>query len=303
MKRHLRDTILCIAAAAITVLAVWFYFNAVEQKKTVAQADLYELVAPRPEALLVINRPEIFSKTLLAKEAVYKTLAMHVPEVFLLIAKMEQAPSPLFISLHPQGAVLYARADSEEARRIATYVLKPYFNTYAPQLQRKDGVDFTYYPDTGNRFFGFYEQNGAFVASYSKKLLEETAKQQAESKHIADEAIGNFRKQSDKNAPLNILVSANPLNLYVQLNDTATWAIQDQWLAADVFVGEGNLCCYGSLPYRAELDSLYAPMADTLSRRLEKLFPPMLIGHDINHDGKRIYYVGCQNSTLNPSYE
>lgn len=293
MKKGVRDIISCIAAIAITVLAVWFYFQAIESERTTVQTDLYALIAPQPEAILAINRPALFTKVILSQEPVHKLIESHIPDIFLKIAGKHPALSFLLFSVHPQGTVLYAKANDEQAYQIETEIVKPLFNTYPPQFQKKNGITFTYYPDTENHFFGFYHHKGAFVASYSKKLLEAAAALQLKEKPVIAEDINEFRKLSDKNAPLNIAVPANPLNLYVPLNDSVTWVVRNQWLIADLFASENNLCCYGSLPYDTQLDTLYAPMADTLSLRLEKLLPALQITHEINQDGKRIYYTGC----------
>lgn len=91
---------------------------------------------------------------------------------------------------------------------------------------KKDGITFTYYPDTGNRFFGYYQHEGIWVASYSKKLLEEVAQIQRNRQSYLLPDQDRLRKSFDKNAPLNLMVQSDSLDLYVSLPDSTEWGIR-----------------------------------------------------------------------------
>ncbi|MCD7976588.1 MAG: hypothetical protein LUG51_05335 [Tannerellaceae bacterium] len=163
---------------------------------------------------------------------------------------------------------------------------------YSPEA-KKYGIDFYYYPDVENRFLGYYEHEGVWVVSYSRKLLEEVALQQVTGETSLPNEPYMLRKTIDPNSPLNILFKVDPLDLYVNLNDSTEWRIQDKWLAADLFFNEGNICSHGGYPYYAALDTMYGAMADTLSQRLRILFPPLQPVFEINKEEDRVYYTGC----------
>jgi hypothetical protein len=174
--------------------------------------------------------------------------------------------------------------------------LQKAFGSFAPQKQKRDGITFTYYPDTENRFFGYYQHEGIWVASYSKKLLEEVAQIQRNRQSYLLPDQDRLRKSFDKNAPLNLMVQSDSLDLYVSLPDSTEWGIRKGWLGADLFMNENHLCYFGSLPYNSTADSLYTSLGDTLVLRLEQAFPQFKVSNQTARENNRMFYTGCFTS-------
>lgn len=283
-----REIVICTIAALATLLAVCFFFGIMEKEKTFVQTDLYTLIAPDADAILAVNRPSAFTKAILSKPAVYNAFASKIPKVYLSILQ-ESGFSSMLLSFHPQGIILYAKASNDQ---VDQQVIERQFSSFSPQKQKKDKVTFTYYSDRENRFFGCYYYNGIWVASYSKKLLEEVANLQTTGIHHLSSEQNRIRQTFDTNAPLNIMLQTNLLNIYVQV-DSVEWKPENQWIGADLFTSEGNICYFGSLPYQNTADTLYNGLSDTLSLRLESLFPQIQISHQINKEGKNVFFTGC----------
>lgn len=293
MKTYRREIVICMLTALATLTAVWFFFGYMKKGKMVVQTDLYSLTAPSPDALLMINRPGIFSRVMLSNESVYQAFSTKLPDVFTaLIQEGNDLPALLF-SFHPEGVVLYAKVNENQLQTINQTVLRPRFNSFAPRQQQTGDITFTFYPDVNNRFFGYYHFNGIWVASYSKKLLEEVARQQTTGQISLSPELRKTGRKSDPNAPLNIQIESNRLNLYVTKSDSTEWRIRDKWLSADLFSSEGNICYFGSLPYFEYADTLYTPIADTLSIRLNHLFPQLQFTTQANRDSLQVLYTGC----------
>lgn len=293
MKIHRQEIGIFILSAIATLLAVWFFLESMQKEQKTVQTDLYDLIAPVPHALLAINQPAVFVKTMLTTGNYYDLFVPHIPKAYLSILQNNPSLSFVLFSFHDQGVVFYAKANDRETYRIKTNTLSPLFSAYTPQQQNKNRIVFTYYPDSNNRFFGYYQYEDVFVASYSKKLLEEIAEQQLHRSNTLSPELDILYHTSNENAPVRLLMPSQPFNLYVQLNDSTEWRIRDKWLAADIFTSESRICSFIDLPYKAVLDTLYASMADTLSLRLQKRLPLTHISTQISQEGESIYFITC----------
>lgn len=134
------------------------------------------------------------------------------------------------------------------------------------------------------------------MASYSKKLLEEVAQIQRNRQSYLLPDQDRLRKSFDKNAPLNLMVQSDSLDLYVSLSDSTEWGIRKGWLGADLFMNENHLCYFGSLPYNSTADSLYTSLGDTLVLRLEQAFPQFKVSNQTARENNRMFYTGCFTS-------
>lgn len=290
-----RDIIFFSIAALATLAAVWFFFSKMQEKKRAVRTDLYTLVAPGADVMLAVNRPATFARHILTKQRLHQAFATEIPDIYLSILRENPYLPALLFSFHPQGVVLYARADKEQVKQIEKNTLKKFFPSFAPRTQAEESIDFIFYPDTGNRFFGSYQHDGIWVASYSKKLLREAARTQLNHTNNLSAAQDRLRKTLDRNAPLNLMIQADSLNLYVTLDDSSQWRVRNRWLGADLFMNAGYLCYFGTLPYYADMDSLYAPLGDTLTRRLEQKFPQIHIKSQLKTEKDKVLYTGrCQ---------
>lgn len=293
MKTYRQEIVIYTLAALAILSAVWCFFGKMKESKEVVQTDLFSLTAPDPYAILTVNRPATFARMILAKPLIYQAFSSEIPEIYLSILKKNTDIPSFQLSFHPAGTILYAKADRSTAERIESEILRDTFNSFAPQKQTKDGIVFTYFPDTNNRFFGFYRHNGVWVASYSKKLLEEVAAIQRNNKNYITKEQETLCKTLDRNAPLNLLIKSEKLDLYTRTSDSCQWRVSDRWLGADLFESEGNICYFSSLPYHEPADTLYRTVADTLSARLEQQFPQLHITCQFYEENGKFYYTGC----------
>lgn len=297
MKAYQREILIVIVAVIATALAVWYFFGSMEKEKIIVQTNVYRMLDSSPSGLLVVNRPAVFSRMMLSEEKIKGTFATYIPEVYLDIVKQHPSFPVVIFSFHEQGVVMYAKTDEGEAYLIHRNTLRPVYNTYRPPLQKKNGITFTYYPDAENRFLGCYYWNGVWVASYSKRLLEEAARRQwaeaSDPEATPSTGIQNLVSTLDGHAPLNVVLPASRLDLYVQINDSLEWRIKNKWLTADIYTEAGRLCCMGAEPYHAVLDSLYPAMADTLSLRLEHFFPQLQINTQVDIGQETVYFTAC----------
>lgn len=292
MKADKRDIVTILIAALATLAAVWFFLGNMLKEKETARTDLYTLVAPASDAVLSINRPATFTQYILSRKPEREAFASKIPDIYLSIIQNNRNLPWLLLSFHPQGVVLYAQAGNHLVSQIEKNTLQNTFGAFAPQKQKRDGITFTYYPDTENRFFGYYQHNGVWVASYSKKLLEKVAHLQQNGQNNLYPEQERLRKSFDKNAPLNLMIQADSLDLYVSLSDSTEWRLRKYWLGADLFMNENHLCYFGSLPYHSTADSLYAPLGDTLALRLEQLFPQFNVSNQTTREKERVFYTG-----------
>lgn len=293
MKADKREIVTFVIAALATLMAVWFFLGKMQKEKETVRTDLYTLVAPASDAFLSVNRPAAFTKYILSRKPERDAFASKIPDIYLSIIQNNRNLPWLLLSFHPQGVVLYAQAGNSLVSQIEKNTLQKTFGSFAPQKQKRDGITFIYYPDAGNRFFGYYQHGGVWVASYSKKLLEEVAQIQRNRHSYLLPDQDRLRRSFDKNAPLNLMVQADSLDLYVALPDSTEWRIRNRWLGADFFMNENHLCYFGSLPYNATADTLYAPLGDTLALRLEQAFPQFKVSNQTTREEGRVFYTGC----------
>jgi hypothetical protein len=281
MRGYLKEIIISIVAVLIMLLAIVAYFKAVNEEKDNSLTDLYTLVPPNATTLLAVNRPSVFSRIILRNSSLSKMFADKIPEIFLSVVRENQQMTSIVFSFHPQGVIGYMQVGSKTAHAIANDILPKKFRPYSPQVQTENGVNFRYYPDAENHFFGYYVHNGVWVGSYSRKLLERTARQQG-GEVLLPEEVKRLRTSFDTEAPLNILCPADELGL-----DRLSW------VSADLFVSEGAFCCHGSLPYTAIESSMYLSVGDSLSRRIEAKYPQLRLSFQIQREEQSVVLTGC----------
>jgi hypothetical protein len=282
MKGYLKEIIISLAAIGIMLMAIMAYFKAVNEEKAHSRMDLYTLIPPSATTVLTVNRPSVFSRMILDNPLLYKLFAGEIPEVYLSLIRKNQQMSSIVFSFHPQGVLACMTVNSQTAHAIAGDILPEKFKPYSPQIQTENGIDFHYYPDAENHFFGYYIHNGIWAGSYSRKLLEKAAAQQQEGEIRLPEEMNRLRASLDTNAPLNMICPANSLGLSNLL-----------WVSADLFFSEGAFCCYGSLPHGSVEPSLYTSIGDTLSRRIETIYPQIRLSFQLQIEEQSISLTGC----------
>lgn len=282
MRAYLKEIFISMGAILVMSLAITAYFKAVREEKASSRSDVYALIPPNANTLLAVNRPSVFNRMILNNASLYKMFAGEIPEIFLSLIRKNQQMTLIVFSFHPQGVVCYMQAGSKTAGEISKEILPGKFAPYSPQKQTGDGVDFYYYPDTENRFFGYYVHKGVWVGSYSRKLLERAALQQKDGRVLLPAGMNSRRASFDTNAPLNILCRAEELGVSGM-----------EWLSADLFVSEGKICCYGSLPYNSPGDSQYLSLGETLSKQISRRFPRLQLSFQISRENEAVYLTGC----------
>ena len=78
---------------------------------------------------------------------------------------------------------------------------------------------------------------------------------------------------------MNLFIKSAPLHLRVQMNDSTEWRMKNQWLAMDLFYNEGSLCCFNEQPYEKALENFYPNLCDTITTRINRLFPQIKPRH------------------------
>ena len=292
MNAYKREIVIFVIAALATLSAVWYFFGSLEKKKAAVQTDLYTLVAPASEGILSVNRPDIFAKYILSDSSTRQAFASRIPEIYLsLIRQYPELPEILF-SFHPQGVLFYTKASENQVAEIEDHYIKKTFSSFAPQRQKIGDISFIYYPDAGNHFFGYYQYKGIWIASYSRKLLEEAARIQTGHFNHLLPAQKEIIRTFDRNTPLNLMFQSDSLHLYISLSDSTEWRLRNLWLGVDLFSGKGKLGFFGTFPYQPEADSLYAALGDTLSLRLNQLFPQLSITSQFSIENSQVLFSG-----------
>ncbi|MDR2809494.1 MAG: hypothetical protein LBB84_02915 [Tannerellaceae bacterium] len=279
MKGYLKEIIISIVAILIMALAIIAYFKAVNEEQANSRIDVYTLVPPTATTLLAVNRPAVFSRMILNNPLLNKIFAREIPEIFLSVIRKNQQMTSIIFSFHPQGVLAYMQVGSKTAHTIANDILPEKFRPYSPQVQTENGINFYYYPDAENHFFGYYIHNGIWVGSYSRRLLERAALQQQKEEILLPEEIKRLRASFDTTAPLNIICKADELGIR-----------NLSWVSADLFISEGAFCCYGSLPLTA-VEAL--SIGDSLARRIEAKYPQLQLSFQTQTEDASINLTGC----------
>jgi hypothetical protein len=282
MRSYLKEIIVSTTALLIMSLVIMAYLKAVREEKAHNHPEaIYTLIPPNVRTLLVINRPFLFHEMILSNPLLRQAFSGEIPDVMLSVLRTDRLMPLVIISFHSQGVICYIQAGNRTANRITKDFLPERFNFYSPQKRTVNGIDFYYYPDTENHFFGSYVHNGIWVGSYSSKLLERAAEQQLNGEVLFPDEMNALRSSFDTNAPLNMIYPAGELGID-----------EVRWLSADLFVSEGVVCCHGRLPYEA-VGNMYLSLGDALSRQIEKKYPFLRVAFQMNHEEETVYYTGC----------
>lgn len=282
-----------MAAVLVMALVTILFFKAISKGKLNEEVAFFSLVPPDAHAILAINRPAVFDRMVLEEASFFDLFASQVPELFLSFIRNERQIQSMLFSFHPQGVVCYMQT----GRRDFTFMekkLRKKYSAYLPLKHMRDGIEYSFYPDTDGRFFGYYVHNGVWVGSYSKKLLENTADLHKQPDILLPDEMKKILNAFDTNAPLNVLFPTKEMNLRVS-QGVSDWRIEKRWLGADMFINEGNLCCFGVLPYQPAITPfMYRAMGDTIGVRIKEIYPRLSsLSFEVEKEGNFVYYIGC----------
>lgn len=294
MRRLKEDIGIIVLSLLIAAVSASYFLGFLQREKEAETQDLYYLLPTQPKSVLAINQPTAFAHLLLEKTPGVDILQRWIPEAFLYLLRQEPKTSFLLFSFHPEGVICYAKANKKQAEALEQDILRSYFPAYEPQEETLHDIRFRYYADTGSRFLGCYQYEGVWVASYSKRLLEQVVRKQLLPQEQADEdELSPFFRQFDRNATANLLFPSDGWQIQVARHDTILWKYNLPWVSTDLFPSEGNICGFCSFPYAVPNDSLYEAMGDSLAIQLEALFPRLHVTPQTSQDSSEVYFTFC----------
>ena len=294
MRRLKEDIGIIVLSLLIAAVSASYFLGFLQREKEAETQDLYYLLPTQPKSVLAINQPTAFAHLLLEKTPGMDILQRWIPEAFLYLLRQEPKTSFLLFSFHPEGVICYAKANKKQAEALEHDILRSYFSAYEPQEETLHDIRFRYYADTGSRFLGCYQHEGVWVASYSKRLLEQVVRKQLLPQEQSDEdSLSPFFRQFDRNATANLLFPSDGWQIQVARHDTILWKYNLPWVSTDLFPSEGNICGFCSFPYAVPNDSLYEAMGDSLAIQLEALFPRLHVTPQTSQDSSEVYFTFC----------
>ena len=294
MRRLKEDIGIIVLSLLIAAVSASYFLGFLQREKEAETQDLYYLLPTQPKSVLAINQPTAFAHLLLEKTPGVDILQRWIPEAFLYLLRQEPETPFLLFSFHPEGVICYAKANKKQAEALEHDILRTYFSAYEPQEEILHDIRFRYYADTGSRFLGCYQHEGVWVASYSKRLLEQVVRKQLLPQEQSDEdELSPFFRQFDRNATANLLFPSDGWQIQVARHDTILWKYNLPWVCTDLFPSEGNICGFCSFPYAVPNDSLYEAMGDSLAIQLEALFPRLHVTPQTSQDSSEVYFTFC----------
>ena len=294
MRRLKEDIGIIVLSLLIAAVSASYFLGFLQREKEAETQDLYYLLPTQPKSVLAINQPTAFAHLLLEKTPGMDILQRWIPEAFLYLLRQEPKTPFLLFSFHQEGVICYAKANKKQAEKLEHDILRTYFSAYEPQEEILHDIRFRYYADTGSRFLGCYQHEGVWVASYSKRLLEQVVRKQLLPQKQSDEdELSPFFRQFDRNATANLLFPSDGWQIQVARHDTILWKYNLPWVCTDLFPSEGNICGFCSFPYAVPNDSLYEAMGDSLAIQLEALFPRLHVTPQTSQDSSEVYFTFC----------
>lgn len=294
MRRLKEDIGIIVLSLLIAAVSASYFLGFLQREKEAETQDLYYLLPTQPKSVLAINQPTAFAHLLLEKTPGVDILQRWIPEAFLYFLRQEPETPFLLFSFHQEGVICYAKANKKQAEKLEHDILRTYFSAYEPQEEILHDIRFRYYADTGSRFLGCYQHEGVWVASYSKRLLEQVVRKQLLPQEQSDEdELSPFFRQFDRNATANLLFPSDGWQIQVARHDTILWKYNLPWVCTDLFPSEGNICGFCSFPYAVPNDSLYEAMGDSLAIQLEALFPRLHVTPQTSQDSSEVYFTFC----------
>ena len=294
MRRLKEDIGIIVLSLLIAAVSASYFLGFLQREKEAETQDLYYLLPSQPKSVLAINQPTAFVHLLLEKTPGMDILQRWIPEAFLYLLRQEPETPFLLFSFHQEGVICYAKANKKQAEKLEHDILRSYFSAYEPQEETLHDIRFRYYADTGSRFLGCYQHEGVWVASYSKRLLEQVVRKQLLPQEQSDEdSLSPFFRQFDRNATANLLFPSDGWQIQVARHDTILWKYNLPWVSTDLFPSEGNICGFCSFPYAVPNDSLYEAMGDSLAIQLEALFPRLHVTPQTSQDSSEVYFTFC----------
>lgn len=294
MKRYQRDILICLVVALTTIGVVYHFLQRMHNEQVVHHTEIYAILDESSDGVLVIHRPALFAQLMLKDSIRRNTFHHFIPDHFLSLLPYFPDNETIHFSFHPQGIVCYAKLDQRKAIQLEKRVLQPILGGDFPaQTVAWKQVNCRYYPTHQNGYIGCYQYDNIWIASNSKHLLEQTLQRQLTGQTPSLTPFQQAFATLDQQSVANIMLPTESLHMELTLPDSTQWHLPTGWLTADLFIESQQLCCIGSWPYQAQLDSIYQPFADTLASRLSDLIPSLQYQTQVDPGEERVYWTIC----------
>lgn len=311
MKSRNKELTFSLLVLLILITAVFYFLNGLQYEKQTNRVDLFTIIPPDTYAVLYINKNSSFQK-LLQQPAPVSVFNDLLPHTYLSILRSATGNTSFLIAFCTEGILLYGNTDKKQLASLRKNVFEKLSTDYSPLKQKYRGSELAYYPAEGKKFLGYYYQNGVFITSYNKRLLEESVLLHKISKPEHTSAqFDLLRKGTNVNVPANFFFQLPKLHLDIPVDSPLACIRPGQWTSMDISSQQEAICGFGviqSNQLNQELpgDSLCSLLNNTLTYSLQQLFPRLSVHTQISKEGEQLYYFVCGSlsvSTTKPSYE
>jgi len=281
MKKHFKEILYTAGFLICIVLSLVFYSLKTNLAKTRIKEDILAIAAQNAIGLIRLNQPSFFWMY----EQEYPLIqACWRPYIPLYVKKLAQATghhSPILLSFYPnKSSLCFIKAKTERT-------FDAEFGGYPPITQTIGKLTINYYPLINGSFLGVFNHHGFYVASTTRTILENLAKQLQTGKTIP--ALGFKKKDWDKNAPINIWLKASAFSL----------SEMGENILADVFVSDTSFCSISPLPSTLNLRKNTITLQKKLdSTILHELKLPYIKSHLAQINQKDYYTICIQRDSI-----
>lgn len=292
------DIVWLLILTVLALTGIRLLYQRIHTTRTGGEVNPYALLIQPPQAILHIHRPQLLQLMLPSLPDVEQLIQRHLPEMALCQTTGLGTLPAFTLIYYPQGEVWLATVTSHEAQALWNRLDQTH--AYAAEEQREESVTVRYYAEQGKRFLGCYYHQGVFVATYDRKLLRATIRQQLYStQHPGVPSLGIVGKLST-DAPLQLLLPRQLLvpDSLLQSFSPAGKALEP-WLSLPLFFHEGTLCGWQEWPLPSEIpDSLVTtewlnPLRDSLQQQIVPLLPGLTLDLQATHDEQNAYFTLC----------
>ncbi|GEM_PF-7121488 len=292
MKRYWKEIMLGILIIVLLCIVSLHFYHNIQDEKFASQTNLYSLIIKDPKVVLSINRPQSFSRMLLSQPSIQEQFTSCLSDVYLTIAK--RVNNPVLLSFHKEGVILYMKGSHLSIQSLEKELLSSHFNAYPPLYEKKEKTVYNYYPTIDHNFYASFYYKGIWVFGNNQKLLDRVVNQLTGEATVVSSDMEKAIALFDLNAPVNIAFPSNVFDIAIALNDSTNWHLDDDWLTADLFIGEGSVCSYSNFPFTATTDSLiFTTVKESLYQQIDSIFPQLSLSPQISLENESVAITIC----------
>lgn len=275
MKKHIKKILSGIGFFVFMVLSLVFYNLKTNRAKVRLKEDILAVAAQNAIGLIRLNQPSFFWMFEQEYSQIKACWRPYIPPYVKKLAQATGHHTPILLSFYPDKSFLcFIKAKTE----------RPFdaeFGGYPPIIQTIGNLKINYYPLMSSSFLGVFNYHGFYVASTTRTILENLAKQLQTSKAIP--ALGFNKKDWDKNAPINVWLKASAFSL----------SEMGENILANVFITDTSFCSISPLPSTLHLYRDTTTLQKKLdSTILNDLKLPYIKSH-LDQINQKNYYTVC----------